>query len=512
MLTTTNKPIAIHIDTLRTVFGENERRVLAVTRSMTKRAQRHMDIEDKKEEEKAKWVPVIEEMNSVQLKTVPRIITSQDQIVSAHKVKNKIIFQIEPWEYITNGNISLERLLSRLEKLAGENSIKKIKWTMDDRMFNKISIQEFKEVCHKILKNLSISLLTPVKLVLNENERKELIRMNHDNMIQGGHIGNKKLLAKLRTKYKWKRMHKDVATFIQNCEKCKLNKVNSHTREPMAITPTPQKPFEIIIIDTIGPLSKTENGYEYALTAICDLSKYLIMTPIGDKSATSMARALIESVILKFGPVKNIRTDRGTEYNNKLMSEICKLLNIKHDLSTAYHHQSVGSIERNHRTLNEYIRIYVTNIEMWDEYIQYYTYCYNTSKHSAFNNIYSPYELVYGRGPIELSKIFRGEIEPVYNIENYATELKYKLQLAHEQAQQFIKKNKEINKKYYDRKINRIKIEIGDNIKVEKEPRNKHKNIYEGPFKVIEIDENNITYLDFSNKKQTVHKNRVIKY
>lgn len=359
---------------------------------------------------------------------------------------------------------------------------------------------------------MSISLIEPAKQIKNVTERQELIKLYHDNPIYGGHAGQKKLLAKLKSKYVWKNMTKDIASYTKNCEKCKLNKINSHTREPMAITNTPQKPFDTIIIDTIGPLTKSESGHEYAVTIICDLSKYLIMTPTEDKSAKSVARAIFENVILHFGPVLNIRTDRGTEYNNKLFSEMCELLKIKHDMSTAYHHQTVETIERNHRTLNEYIRLYVTNIEQWDEYIHYYTYCYNTSKHAAFNNVYSPYELVFGRKPREMSNIFTNIIDPVYNIDNYINELKFKLQIAHDQAKQFVDKNKLISKRFYDRKINEIDIEIGNKIKINKEPRNKQKQLYDGPFIVTDINNENITYIDKSNKKQTIHKNRVNKY
>lgn len=510
-----SEPVKIHIDTLKEIFKINT--VMAIqTRSITRKLKK--EEEKRKEQNKTKmserkneYIPVIREFNDIHLKSVPKVITSNELIVKALN-KNKIVMRVDPQEYITKDIISLEKLLSRLETIAGEKNLKRIKWPMNDNIFKRVTVREFENACYKILKKLSISLTESVLHIQNEEERKKLIKMNHDHPINGGHVGQKKLLSKLKTKYKWKRMAKDVAKYTRECEKCKLNKVNSHTRESMMLTPTPQKPFDTIIVDTIGPLSKSENGNEYAVTIICDLSKYLIMSPVKDKTAKTVARAIIENVILIFGPVKNIRTDKGTEYSNKLSTEIYNLLNIKHDISTAYHHETVGSIERNHRTLNEYIRIYVTNMELWDEYIIYFTYCYNTSKHSAFNNAYSPYELVFGKNANELNQIFTGAIEPVYNIENYANELKFKLQIAHQQAQDFIKKNKEISKKYYDKQINELKINVGDKIKIEKEPRNKYKPLYEGPFTVISIDNKNITYQDNMNKNHTVHKNRAIRY
>jgi len=40
--------------------------------------------------------------------------------------------------------------------------------------------------------------------------------------------------------------------------------------------------FDRVIVDTIGPLPKSEqmNKNEYAVTLICDLTKYLVAIPI----------------------------------------------------------------------------------------------------------------------------------------------------------------------------------------------------------------------------------------
>lgn len=47
---------------------------------------------------------------------------------------------------------------------------------------------------------------------------------------------------------------------------------------------------------------------------------------------------------------------------------------------------------------------------------------------------------------------------------------------------------------------------------LQKEPKHKHTNIYQGPFIVSSIDDSNVVIKDQSNNKiQTVHKNRLIK-
>lgn len=509
LLMTASKPLAIHLDTIKTIFEESKR-ILAVTRSMTREQNKNREniVKQKRDiEEKIEYMPVIEEMNNNNMMGVPKAITNKNNELQVHTKNKKRIYV----DNITN-ETNLEYLLSRLEKIASVKNIYKIKWPRNDKIFKIISINEFKEKCNKILKKLSISIIEEPKRINDQEKIQELIKEYHENILHGGHFGQKKLLAKLREKFYWKNMSKSVANFVRSCEKCKLNKIQSKTREEMKITPTPSNSFNTVIIDTIGPLKQTEHNNVYAVTIICDLSKFLIMVPIPDKSAKNIAKAIFEKVILIYGAILEIRTDRGTEYNNKLIGEICKLLDIEQKLSTAYHHETLGTIERNHRTLNEYIRIYVSNIEEWDEYIQYFTYCYNVAKHSSFDNKYSPYELIFGKTPREFNQILKeNRIEPIYNVDNYLLELKYKLQIANEQARKFVIKNKEINKHYYDRKLNVINLNIGDKIKIVKEPRNKHKQLYDGPFLVHRIDNENVTYIN-NNKELSVHKNRVLLY
>nr|CAH7759760.1 unnamed protein product [Callosobruchus chinensis] len=63
----------------------------------------------------------------------------------------------------------------------------------------------------------------------------------------------------------------------------------------MVITPTPQNPFDIVRIDTIGPFPKTVKGNTYVVTMQCELTKYVIIVPVPNKEANTVAREYIYS-------------------------------------------------------------------------------------------------------------------------------------------------------------------------------------------------------------------------
>lgn len=131
--------------------------------------------------------------------------------------------------------------------------------------------------------------------------------------------------------------------------------------------------------------------------------------------------------------------------------------------------------------------------------------------HSSLGEIFSPYELVFGKKcnlPIEFNN---QHIEPIYDFEKYSKEAKFKLHNAHLKAIQLLDKAKLQNKKYYDR--NKIEFDyfINDTVLLKIEPYNKLKQVYSGPFKVISCNNPNVTILidEITNKTDTVHKDRL---
>lgn len=78
-------------------------------------------------------------------------------------------------------------------------------------------------------------------------------------------------------------MTKDIAEFVNKCDKCKLNKPRRKTRQEITVTKTPQKPFDVVISDTVGPIPKIDSGNTYAITVMCDSTKYFLKIPVKNR-------------------------------------------------------------------------------------------------------------------------------------------------------------------------------------------------------------------------------------
>ncbi len=81
-------------------------------------------------------------------------------------------------------------------------------------------------------------------------------------------------------------------------------------------------------------MSKGSAGNCYILVIIDCFTRFVELYPIEDTSATLCAKALLNHVC-RYGKPMTIRSDRGTQFANALISQLLSLLHIEHELSLA---------------------------------------------------------------------------------------------------------------------------------------------------------------------------------
>lgn len=437
---------------------------------------------------------------------------NQLTIILLNHNSRKILKQFTTKFTRDNGSQALEFALLELMKYMKFYKRDKLALSMENEIFKFISLHTLKEIANNAISTYEIILYKPPTFIENEEEIIKILSQYHMTPT-GGHVGQHRLYLKLREIYKFKNMKHIISKFVRNCEKCKINKITRHTKEPEVVTTTPSKPFEVLSVDTAGPLTRTNNGNRYILTIQCNLTKYIVLVPVPTKEAAVLARALVYNFILIYGTFLELRSDQGSEYNNEILERICKLLEIKQNFSTAYHPQSIGTLERNHRCLNEYLRCF-TNAHQtdWDDWVKFYEFSFNTTPHTEHG--YTPYELIFGRKarlPQE-SKNLSLEVEPMYNFEQYDAELKFRLQNSNKIARNNLIKNKHKRQNTANTNVNPITLNAGDKVYITNENRKKLDPFYIGPYEIVKLEEPNCFIKHtVTNKVTKVHKNRLIK-
>lgn len=358
---------------------------------------------------------------------------------------------------------------------------------------------------------MKIALTNAPKLITESMEKKKIMETFHDDPIRGGHSGIKRTQMKIKQFYTWKDLSKEVHKYVKSCIHCQQNKIGRKHQADLCKTLTPQRAFDVVQIDTKGRLPRTINNNEYIVTMICDLTKYLIAVPTKSKDAKTIAKTIFEKLILIYGTPKTILTDCGTEFKNNVLSELTKLLGVEHNFSTPYHHQTLGTVERSHRTLNEYLRSYMdANTDTWDEWIPCFTYCYNTTPSTSHN--YTPFEMIFGRQAPNFDTLST-EIEPIYNFDSYVKELKFRLQCARQRAINMQERMKSERKRRYDdeREI-KYNFSTGDLVLVHDSTNHKFEKLYNGPFEVVSVSDFDCVLRNENQNEFEIHKDRLKPY
>jgi len=94
----------------------------------------------------------------------------------------------------------------------------------------------------------------------------------------------------------------------------------------------------------------------YLLTIIDRSTRWVEAVPLRNMEASTCTDAFIANWVARFGVPGTVTTDRGTQFTSALWSSTCTSLGIKHVLTTAYHPQSNGMVERVHRQIKDSLR------------------------------------------------------------------------------------------------------------------------------------------------------------
>ena len=330
-----------------------------------------------------------------------------------------------------------------------------------------------------------------------------------------GHLGVIKTLARLREHYWWPTIVNDVINYVKDCPLCQAHKERPRPpREKLGNRPPPTAPWQRLHMDIWGPGKESTSRMRYVLGVIDAFSKYLILIPIRDQKALTIADAMIDQVILPFGMPYEIVSDRGPNLISALQAELYSIFGITRRVSTAYRPQANGQIERMFRTLRPVLATLANRAPRnWDRYLTLAAHSQNTAFHTAIKN--TPFFILMGRKPHPLP-IHHGEAAMEENVHRLR-----RWKLAREVAGQALIEDQETSKLYYDTRRARpqaiYKVNDCVLVKTTKIPKDAVYKLYPkyvGPYRVIEVKDTVLSLIPIHElgarrRRFEIHKDRV---
>ena len=129
--------------------------------------------------------------------------------------------------------------------------------------------------------------------------------------------------------YYWHEMRTDAELYVQQCEECqRVKETRKQPRAPLGEMPV-GGPLDRVATDIMGPLPKSAKGNTHILVATDHFMKWVEILPIPDTTAETCADYLLNEVFARFGTPVMIHSDQGSNYESKVIADLCHLLDIR---------------------------------------------------------------------------------------------------------------------------------------------------------------------------------------
>ena len=162
-----------------------------------------------------------------------------------------------------------------------------------------------------------------------EEEQTDILKFCHE-MQCGGHFAGKKIAQKVpQSGFYWLSLFKDVNFHAKSCDRCQ--RVGSISkRDEMPLTNNLEvEVFDVWGIDFIGPFP-VSFGKSYILVGVDYVSKWIEAVATKTCDAQVVLKFLKENVFSRFGTPKDIISDGGSHFCNKMFDSLLKKYNIHH--------------------------------------------------------------------------------------------------------------------------------------------------------------------------------------
>lgn len=151
------------------------------------------------------------------------------------------------------------------------------------------------------------------KLVIPSEIAYHLIKECHEFYL---HCGIEKCLLILQEYFTFTNMHKKIRKFIRACDSCQKCKhsTNPLVGEAIGISCTGVR--DMISIDFVGPLPRSNFGTRYILITLDNYSKFIKLYPLKNATTRAVINKLFNDYIPTYGKPTKILSDNGTQFRS----------------------------------------------------------------------------------------------------------------------------------------------------------------------------------------------------
>lgn len=304
------------------------------------------------------------------------------------------------------------------------------------------------------------------KEVLPLECREQILKMNHCDPI-AAHLGVAKSYKRLKLRYYWPGMYKDIEAFIKSCPTCGAHKPSTlKTPGFMGEPKVCSRPYQCLSIDLVGPFPRSRLQNTFLLVVVCCFTKYCQIFPLRRATGKVIAQRLEDHVFLVHGIPQTIISDNGSQFVCQEVQALYNKYNIPQIHLGPVYCPQMNTVERYNRTVITALSSYVEeDHRIWDVNLPKIQFALNTAVNESTS--YSPFMLVHGREAVTDGNIYPSpeEVEEliVKPRDHYADDLGH-LSNIYKNVKVMLRKAHDRNIKYYNNRRRDISFKVGDHI------------------------------------------------
>ncbi len=243
-----------------------------------------------------------------------------------------------------------------------------------------------------------------------------------------------------RAKYYWPTMRLHLEKHIAQYLFCAETK-GTTTTAPILEYPLPAGPFNVVGIDLLQ-LPRSIQGSIYVLDCVDHFSRFTVLAPLPNKSATTVAHAIVSHFICPYTTPRVLLSDNGTEFKNQVLKEICTRINIQQTFITSHHPASNVLVERTNRKILEILRYRAEHLqENWKDWLSHVASSINGSVSSSAGK--TPHYILYGFEKSLPYDVLIPSPAPLYSPDDYSKLQLHCFQTIHNSVREKLKASRE---------------------------------------------------------------------
>nr|KYP47446.1 Retrotransposable element Tf2 [Cajanus cajan] len=196
----------------------------------------------------------------------------------------------------------------------------------------------------------------------------------------------------------WPGMKREIVEYVVACLTCQKVKVEhqkpSGLMQQMEIL---EWKWDSITMDLIVGLPRSARNNDAIWVIVDQLTKCAHFLPVNIKwSLEKLTQLYVREIVRLHGVPSNIISDQDPRFTSRFWQSLHQALGTKLKLSSAYHPQTDGQLERTIQSLEDLLRACVLDhLGGWEEVLSLVEFTYNNSFHASIEM--TPFEALYGR-------------------------------------------------------------------------------------------------------------------